>query len=157
MTQTARNVLDVNPAKETERYRRAVAQILVNIQQSHDVTLKDIAEDIGVSLGTISNAANRNCDLGSTYLKRLGEAYGPEVLDPYVALAGGRIVPLQPKEMDALPSLTSVVHLIAQSRSPNSVGGERITHTQLLDMLPALKDAQAAITNLIIKAERFAA
>lgn len=153
MSSANRNVLRVNTVEETTRYRAAVAQILLGIQQEHGVTLADIAEDISVSLGTISNAANKKADLCSTYLNRLGECYGPEVLDPYAALSGGRIVPLQPREIDALPSLTASVHSIALARSPSSQGGERITHNELLAMLPNLKEAQAAITSLIMKAE----
>lgn len=151
------NVLRVNAVEETTRYRSAVAHILLNIQHEHGVTLADIAEDISVSLGTISNAANKKTDLSPTYLNRLGERYGPETLDPYAALSGGRVVPLCPRDVDALPSLTASVHSIALARSPKSQGGERITHSELLAMLPNLKEAQAAITSLIMQAERIAA
>lgn len=157
MTRPAPKVLRVNSVEETTLYRNAVASILLNIQQERSLTLADIAEDISVSLGTISNAANKKCDLCSTYLKRLGEVYGPEILDPYAALAGGRIVPLAPQEIDALPSLSASVHSIAVARSPSSQGGERVTHSELLAMLPDLKAAQAAISNLIMQAERIAA
>ena len=157
MASISRNVLNVNPAQETTLYRNAVAQILLGIQQQLDLTLYEIAEAIGVSLGTISNAANKKGDLSVTYLKRLGECYGPEMLNPYAALTGGRMVPLQPNDADALPSLTASVHSIAMARSPNSDGGERTTHRELLAMLPDLKAAQAAITNLILQAERVAA
>ncbi len=147
------NVLRVNTIEETARYRTAVANILLEIQRERDVTLHEIAETIDVSLGTISNAANKKADLSPTYLQRLAQAYGPTVLDPFTALSGGRVVPLQPQEIDALPSLTASVHSIALARSPDSKGGDRITHCELLAMLPDLKEAQAAITNLIMKAE----
>lgn len=151
------NVLRVNSVEETTRYRTAVAAILLDIQRDRNLTLADIAEAIDVSLGTISNAANKKTDLSVTYLKRLGEHFGPEMLNPYAALAGGRMVPLAPTEADALPSLSASVHSIAIARSPDSQGGERITHNELLAMLPSLKAAQAAITNMILQAERIAA
>ncbi len=151
------NVLRVNAMEETTRYRSAVCQILLNIQRENDVTLADIAETIGVSLGTISNAANKKGDLSPTFLTRLGESFGTAMLDPWAALSGGRIVPLEPSAMDALPSLTASIHRIAVARSPDSDGGERTTHRELLEMLPDLRSAQAALTNLIMQAERIAA
>jgi hypothetical protein len=152
------NVLRVNSVEEQTRYRNAVAQILIDIQREHSrpgapMTLHEIAETIDVSLGTISNAANKKNDLSVTYLARLGECFGPEMLNPYAALSGGRMVPLQPSNVDALPSLTASVHSIALARSPDSDGGERLTHRELLKMMPDLKAAQAAITNLILQAE----
>lgn len=151
------NVLRVNATEETSRYRNAVCQILLNIQRECNVTLHDIAETIGVSLGTISNAANKKADLSPTFLTRLGESFGTAMLDPWAALSGGRIVPLEPSIMDAMPSLTASIHRIAVARSPDSDGGERTTHRELLEMLPDLKAAQAAITNLIMQADRIAA
>jgi transcriptional regulator with XRE-family HTH domain len=153
MASNVPNVLRVNSVEEQTRYRNAVSQILLDIQQEHNLTLADIAETIDVSLGTISNAANKKNDLSVTYLARLGERFGPEMLNPYAALYGGRMVPLSPSNFDALPSLTASVHSIAVARSPNSEGGERTTHRELLSMLPDLKAAQAAITNLILQAE----
>lgn len=147
------NVLRVNSVEEQTRYRNAVSQILLDIQRERGLTLADIAETIDVSLGTISNAANKKNDLSVTYLARLGECFGPEMLNPYAALSGGRMVPLQPSNVDALPSLTASVHSIALARSPDSDGGERLTHRELLKMMPDLKAAQAAITNLILQAE----
>lgn len=144
-----RNVLRVNSVEETARYRNAVSQILLSVQQEHGLTLHEIAETIDVSLGTISNAANKKADLSPTYLQRLAQAFGPTVLDPFTAMSGGRVVPLEPQEIDALPSLTATVHSIAQARSDKG----RITHNELLAMLPNLKEAQAAITSLIMKAE----
>lgn len=151
------NVLRVNSVEEQSRYRNAVAQILLDIQRERGLTLHDIADTIDVSLGTISNAANKKNDLSVTYLARLGDAFGPEMLNPYAALSGGRMVPLQPSEADALPSLTASIHRIAVARSPDSDGGVRTTHRELLAMVPDLKAAQAAITNLLMQAERAAA
>lgn len=142
------SVLRVNPIEETASYRGAVSRILVDIQSDRGCTLLDIAETIGVSLGTISNAANRKSDLSPTYLKRIGTAYGPEMLNPYAALVGGRLVPLAPREADALPSLTAAVHKIALARSPDSPGGVKEVHCELLGMEGEIDDAIAALTAL---------
>ena len=101
------NVLRVNASEEQERYREAVAEILRNVQADHKTTLLEISEKIGVSLGTMSNAANRKADLNAIYLGRLGDAYGPHTLDPYLRLIGGRAVPISPEGGDdVLPVMT---------------------------------------------------
>jgi hypothetical protein len=151
------NVLRENAVEEQTRYRAAVSAILLNIQRDFDRTLLQIAEDISVSLGTVSNAANRKADLSPTYLKRLGRAYGPEYIDPFVALVGGRVVPMEARDEDALPSLAASVHRLAVAQSPSSEGGAAITHRELLGMLPELRVAIAAMNALVVRAERLAA
>lgn len=153
MTDSAYNVLHVNAAQEATRYRNAVAQILLDIQAQYHITLHDISESIGVSLGTISNAANKKADLSPTFLNRLGEAFGPEVLNPYASLSGGRMVPLQPTEADPMPALAGLFYAMCKARE---TGSER-DHRVKLAMLPDLKAAQAAITNMMLQAEGFRA
>jgi hypothetical protein len=63
----ARNVLHVNAVEETAAYRSAVAEILRRVQSGEGLTLLEISERIDVSLGTISNAANKKADLSPTY------------------------------------------------------------------------------------------
>jgi hypothetical protein len=145
-------VLRVNTVEEQTRFRGAIADILRNIQCEHRVTLLEIAERINVSLGTISNAANKKTDLCGVYLARLADAYGPCTLDPYAALTGGRVVPLEVDEStDALPSTTAAIHRLALARSPSSPGGERITHSELLAMEGEIDAALKALTSLKVK------
>lgn len=153
MNAMAANVLRVNASEETTLYRKAVAAILIDIQTETDLTLHDIAETIGVSLGTISNAANKKGDLSVTYLKRLGEAFGPEILNPYAALSGGRMVPLQPDDNDPMPALLALATALCQAKAE----GKERDHRVKLAMVPDLKAAQAAITNMILQAEAFRA
>lgn len=154
---SAPNVLRVNRCEEQAAYRTAISRIILNIQNAHGVTLVEIAERIDISVGTISNAANKETDLNAVYLKRLGEAYGPEILDPYAALIGGRFVPIDAQDVDAMPPLTAAIHQIALARSIGSPGGQIMTHSELLGMMPALRAAQQAISHLIAKSERIAA
>lgn len=157
MASRAFNVLRVNSVEEQTAYRSAVARVLVNIQRDFEVTLQDIAEKIDVSLGTISNAANKRNDLSPLYVQRLGKVFGPSMLDPVARLYGGRIVPLIAEERDALPSLSASVHRLAVAQSPDSPGGTTITHGELLAMLPDLRAAVECMNALIIRAERIAA
>lgn len=146
------SVLRVNAVEEQTAYRNAVARILANVQHEHGQTLLEIAEKIDVSLGTISNAANKKTDLCASYLKRLGEQYGPCTLDPYNALSGGRVVPLDADEsVDALPSTTAAIHKLALARAPNSPGGDRITHGELLAMEVEIDAAMKALTSLKVR------
>jgi transcriptional regulator with XRE-family HTH domain len=152
------SVLRVNPVEEQADYRRAVADILLAIQQERGVTHIEIAEKIGVSLGTISNAANKKSDLCSIYLKRLGQAYGGHHLNPYLALFGVRAEPLEAgNEADVLPFVAKVNLKIAEARSPGSKGGPRETHCEKLGYLPDLKELQREISALICKIEGLAA
>jgi transcriptional regulator with XRE-family HTH domain len=149
---TAHNVLRVNSVEEQAGYREAVAEILRRIQTDHRQTLLEIAEAIDVSLGTISNAANKKTDLCATYLNRLGCRFGPGTLDPYAALSGARMVPLESDDQtDALPSTSAAIHKLAIARSSASPGGERITHGELLDMEPEIDAAIRSLTSLKVR------
>lgn len=152
---TAPNVLRVNDAEERTAYRDAVAEMLRRIQAEYGVTLLDISERIDVSLGTISNAANKRADLSPTYLNRLGRAFGPHTLDPFTAMAGGRCVPIDADQhTDALPSTTAAIHKLAVARSPDSPGGDRITHTELLAMQDDIDRAIRSLTALQIRCQQ---
>lgn len=154
------NVLRVNEVEEREEYRSAVAEILRNVQADYGVTLLEIAETIGVSLGTISNAANKKADLSATFLQRIGRAYGPHELDPYYRLSGGRAVArADSSDGDIMPILMNTGAQIAQARSPSSPGGPVEILREKLGYLPELRRLRRETDALIarIEAERDAA
>lgn len=152
------NVLRVNAVEETNALRSAVALALRNIQHDYGVTLLEIAECIGVTVNTISNAANKKCDLSPLFRQRLEKAYGCEVMNPVAKLSGGRLIPIEARDdSDALPSMTAAIHRLAVAQSPSSDGGTAITHRELLEMLPDLRAAVSAINALIVRGERMAA
>lgn len=154
MTQRSKSVLRVNAVEEQAAYRCAVADILRTIQSDHAVTLLDISERIDVSLGTVSNAANKKADLNPLYLKRLGEAFNPHHLDPYARLFGGRIVAISPVEnVDVLPDLMLVGHEIATARAASSPGGIVETLREQLGMLPDLRRLHRELGDLITSIE----
>lgn len=152
------SVLRVNTVEEQAAYRVAVAEILRRIQSEHGVTLLEIAERIDVSLGTISNAANKKTDLCATYLNRLGIGFGPHTLDPYAALSGGRMVPLVVSvERDVLPFINRAGLKIAEARDPASPGGTRELLTEKLGYLADLRALQKEAGALICQIEQEAA
>jgi transcriptional regulator with XRE-family HTH domain len=150
----ARNVLHVNKVEEQTAYRDAVAEILRRVQSEHRVTLLEIAERIDVSLGTISNAANKKTDLSSTYLNRLGKVFGPHHLDPYIALSGGRVIPLEVSvTRDVLPLIARANLKLASARDPQSPGGVREIHTEKADYLPDLRELRKELDLQICQIE----
>lgn len=152
------NVLRVNTVEEQTAYRNAVAQIILDVQRETGCTHIQIAEAIDVSLGTISNAANKKADLNATYLKRIGSHYGAHFLDPFLALFGARSVPLnRGGSRDVLPLMMRAGTKIAEARDKDGPGGERELHTEKLGYLPELKRLQAEMSKLICEIEELAA
>lgn len=148
------NVLRVNSVEEQSDYRNAVAEVIRRILMIHETTLVEISERIDVSLGTISNAANKKADLNAIYLLRLGKAYGPQTLDPCMALFGARGVPIDADEVDPLPSLTMAAHVVARARTHSSPGGAAETPCEQSAMLPVLEEAQTDLSAKIVSIRR---
>lgn len=68
---------------------------------------------------------------------------------------GVRNTPLDISDIvDALPSTTAAVHKLCVARSADSPGGDRITHTELLDLEPEVDAAIRALTALKAQCER---
>jgi hypothetical protein len=86
-------------------------------------SLRDIAEDIGVSENTLYNALHQRTDLSAAFLAELGRVYGGSFLNPYCALFYSTAQPIQGRATDILPTLTDLTHEIAMSRHPESPGG----------------------------------
>ena len=133
-------VLRAASCSETTDYRKAVSQIIRDIQRDLDKELCDIAEDIDVSRGTISNALHCRGDLSAIYLKRLGKRYGAAYLNPYLALFGAQAAPIKSKpEKDILPIVTKVAHKVAAARDPEGPGGAAEVPQEKLGYLSDLK------------------
>lgn len=148
------NVLRVNAVEEREEYRDSVAEILRLVQSDHNVTLLEISEAIDVSLGTISNAANKKADLSPTFLLRLGKRYGAYVLDPWLRSIGARTAPVAASECDdVLPIINMAAYRVAEARSPASEGGTTETLREQLNYLPDLRRLHREIGSLIIRVE----
>lgn len=148
---TASNVLHADCA--TDEYRSAVETIIRDIQRATEDTLIDIAENIGASLGTVSNAVNRKADLNAVYLARLGQYYGGAYLNPYFALFGSQAQPLDRKACDILPVVTRVAHKIANARDPDGPGGSTEVPQEKRGYLHDLKELQHKTAGLIAEVE----
>lgn len=144
------NVLRVNSVEETERSRTAIASVILNVQQEYGLTHLEIAQAIDVSLGTISNAANKKADLSSIYRDRLAQVFGGHVLNPIAARFGSQIIPLHGREGDILPLIARVNMKIAEARCPTSPGGVAEVHTEKLGYLPDLRALQRDLAALIV-------
>jgi hypothetical protein len=145
-------VLRINETEEQEKYRTAVARIIVDIQRDFYLSDRELANTIDVTEETISNTRNRKSSLKAVYLKRLGEAFGPERLDPFLALLGGRYVPVNDDEhcdTEALAAILAVAHKIADGMREG-----KIPHKPLLDMQPEVQAALKALTALTVRAEK---
>jgi transcriptional regulator with XRE-family HTH domain len=154
------NVLRVNATEERDRYRSAIATILTNIMADLKVTHIDIAERTDISLGTISNAANKKTDLSPTFLSRLGTAFGAHYVDPYGRLMGGRFVPIEAEsDGDVLPILNMAAYRVAHARSPSSPGGTVETLSEQMGYLADLRRLRREVDSLIafVEARREAA
>lgn len=139
------NGLRVNEIEEQTAYRKAVAQIIEDIQRyekrgDRQINLVEIADEIDVSLGTISNAFNKKTDLSPSYLTRLGKRYGAGYLNPYFALVGAQAAPIDNTlTSDILPLLMAVGHKIASARDPEGPGGVIEVPQEKAGYLPDLK------------------
>lgn len=137
--------------------RDAVGNIIRAIQLDLDLCDEAMADALGISVGTVRNARNKKTDLNAVTIARIGAKFGLGRLDPYAALYGARNAPLELSDTDALPSLSGAVHRLAVAQSPSSPAGPALHHSELLEMLPDLRTASAAINALIARAERIAA
>ena len=153
------SVLRVNPISETAAYRHAVATIIRDIQRDcgrdgAQLDLIDIAESIGVSLGTISNAVNEKSDLNAIYLMRLGQKFGSGYLNPYLRMCDAQAAPLDGSlTADILPMVMTVAHKIACARDPNGPGGVVEVPQEKAAYLPDLKQLQTRSAHLVKEIE----
>lgn len=108
---------------DTDVYRSAVATIIRDIENATGDSLIDIAENIGASRETLSNAKNEKTSLSAEFLARIGRKYGPTYLNPYLATFGAQAAPLESATKDVLPLLTMAAHTLACARDPQSPGG----------------------------------
>jgi transcriptional regulator with XRE-family HTH domain len=157
---TDQNVLRVNRAEEQTLLLEASHETVRRILMEHEATLIEIAERIDVTVQTISNALNKKHVLSALCQTRLAKAYGPHVLDPFAALGGGRMVPLDPSDAnDVLPFISRAALRIAEARDAKSKSGARETLQERCNYLPDLRALRRELDVLIqkIEAERDAA
>ena len=146
--------LRVNPIEETTAYRQAVRDIITNIEREFGETHIDIAESIGVCVGTISNASNKTVNLNPLYLNRLGQVYGAEFLNPFMELSDGVAQSRASGDIDPLPAVSLAVFKLCEIRSPSSEGGATETPSEQSRVLADLESARDDLTAKIVSIKR---
>lgn len=138
-------------------YREAVALIVRRIQKEHGLSDSQMADRIGCSAGTVKNARNEASNIDAVTLANIERAFGPGAIDPYLALAGVRAVPLTPpvpvERLHPTLAIVEALHRIIETQMPDSEGGRRITSHELLAILTELREARGVFDALIMIAD----
>lgn len=151
----APNVSGRLPRPTQNAYRQRCADVVRKIKADHGLTNEELGDRLGCSDETISNVENMRTNLNPVTLLNIDYEFGAGTIDPIRELSGTRGVPMGAIcDTDALPALTASVHSIAQARAPTSPGGKTITHGELADMKPILREAIKSLNWLLDRAER---
>lgn len=139
-------------------YRQRCAAVIKKLKLEHDLTNEELGDRLGCSDETISNVENQRTNLNPVTLLNIDFEFGAGTIDPIRELSGTRGVPVGAVcDTDALPPLAASVHSIAAARSPSSPGGSAITHGELAEMEPILREAIKSLNWLLDRAGRDAA
>lgn len=151
---TASNVLLPLRLPTQKELRSAVANMIRDIQRERGETDQDTADRLGISIGTVRNARNESADLNALTIARIGAVYGASYVNPYNALYGATATAIQAETSDPLCHLARAVTRICDMRCPDGPGGAVETPKELLDALPDMKRARAALDGLIARTEK---
>ncbi len=142
------------PPTETA-YRQQCAKVIRCVKAEQDLNNKQLAELLGCSDETISNVEYERTNLNPVTLLKIDYVFGAGTIDPVRELSGTRGVPVGATcDTDALPALTASVHSIAQARCPTSESGSKITHGELAEMVPILRQAIQSLNWMLDRAEK---
>jgi transcriptional regulator with XRE-family HTH domain len=141
-------------AISTDAYRDAVEEIIRQIRRASGLSDSALADRIGCSASTVRNARNAQTSLDPALLLRIEQEFGPGAIDPFLALANSRAVPLPQANALGNPALAIVaaLHRIIDVQAATSEGGQRITRRELQAILADLRRGRAALDQLIASA-----
>lgn len=141
-------------AISTDAYRQAVEEIIRQVRRASGLSDGKLADRIGCSASTVRNARSCQTSLDPALLLRIEQEFGPGAIDPFLALANSRAVPLpQAKALgDPALAIVSALHRIIDVQSAGSDGGQRITRRELQAILRELRSGRAALDQLIARA-----
>ena len=141
-------------AISTQAYREAVEEILRQIRRASGLSDARLADRIGCSPSTIRNDRSSQNSLDPALLLRIEQEFGPGAIDPFLALANSRAVPLPQANALGNPALAIVaaLHRIIDVQAATSEGGQRITRRELQAILADLRRGRAALDQLIASA-----
>lgn len=150
------NVLPRKARPTTKSYRDAIREIVLNLQGAHDLSDAELAERIGCSAGTVKNARNRAGNLDGATLANIEYEFGPGAVDPFLALAGARAVPMGAHcdtDINHALEISEALTAIIATKRPDSPGGEKTTGCEAAMILAPLREARAALEHLILLGE----
>ena len=87
---SAPNVLPLYDPPVRKSYRAAVAQCVGNAKNLSGLTWDDLAEKLGCSKDTLTNALTEENDLSGVTLLRIGYVYGEQAIAPALELVRRR-------------------------------------------------------------------
>ncbi len=136
-------------------YRDAIAQIIRRVQKDHELNDGQLATRLACSASTIRNARTGATNLDAAILINIERQFGPGAIDPYLALANARAIPIEPPALDAPPTLAIVeaLHRLIETQAPDSDSGGSTTPRELLAILKELRGARSAFDALILIAD----
>ena len=140
----------------TERYRTAVERIIAGLRKSQGLSDRQLAARLDCSPSTIRNARTGATSLDPAVLMRIEQAFGPGAIDPLLAMARVRCLPLGKARgangENPTLAIVEALHGIVEMQSAHSEGGRRITGRELRQILPELRAGRAALDALIARA-----
>ena len=137
---TTASVPKVGGPKEQANYRKAVSDLLCDVQRDTGLPWNAIADRLDISVGTIYAARDRQSDLSGLYLMRVATVFGGSYLNPLLRIADIQAAPLDGSiEADILPLLTALTHKVAMARDPEGPGGSAEVIQERAGYLPELK------------------
>ncbi len=138
----------------SDAYRAAVEEILRQIRRATGLSDARLAARIGCSASTVRNARSGHTSLDPALLLRIEQEFGPGAIDPFLALANLRAVPLPQANAIGDPALAIVtaLHRIIEVQSASSDEGGHITQRELQAILADLRRGRTTLDQLIARA-----
>lgn len=124
----------------TDGVRRAIANVIRDIQRGHEETDQQTADRLGVHVNTVQRARNGQTTLDIVTLGRIGAVYGEDALAPYRALYAGSCL----DHGDPLAAAANVMSALTRAKGPKAE----------LDALPVVKDAIETLSAWALETER---
>lgn len=131
-------------------YQSAVRQIILSIQG--DLTDAELGERLGCSSGTIGNARNKKGNLCGVTLARIGDEFGPEALNPFMALFRSIAVWRESTAANDLATIAGLSH-VAGDWVERLRDGNRC-HNDTIAIAEALRPLLTALTAVVEEADR---
>lgn len=149
------NVFGNRPRPTQRAYRQAVAKVIRCLKLRHGLTNVDLADRIGCSDETVSNAENERTDLSPVILLNIEHEFGAGTIDLVLEVAGSHAVPVdETAGGDVLLPLSSTVHRMLKARSEASPGGTAEVPQELVEMEEDLLEARRGINRTLARIKR---